>query len=97
VRERPFHTASVVLAGKNEAIVRRALIEAGVDLVPGVPGRADVLAIGTMSPGPMLDGVDLLGVLGRRVVAPWVLAGDDAAPPGHEVCVKGGRRPVSAG
>lgn len=73
-RARPFETASIVAPGKNAWAVRRALEEAGVEIAGGVPGRGEALVIGTLSPGPMLDAADLLSVLGRRVVAPWLAA-----------------------
>ncbi len=74
LRRRPFTTASIVLAGKNLAVVERALTERGVEVLPGVPGRGEALVLGTLSPGPMLDGLSLLSVLGRRVLAPWICA-----------------------
>jgi len=66
--------AAVVLEGKNGSVVRAALAEAGVEVAPGVPGPGVPLVIGTLSPGPMLDGLDLLEPLGRGVVAPWPVA-----------------------
>jgi hypothetical protein len=69
-RERPFGTAAVLDEGKNGWVVRRALLELGVEVVNDWPwndGRArrdslaiaappaEALVIGTMSPGPMLD------------------------------------------
>ncbi|USN97981.1 MAG: glycosyltransferase [Phycisphaeraceae bacterium] len=70
--ERAFESASIVSPGKNEWAVRRALEEAGVEVHEGVAGRGDVLVVGTMSPGPMLDARKMLEPLGRRVVLPWI-------------------------
>lgn len=68
-------SAALVVPGKNAFVVERALKERGIEPVRGVasPGRA--LVIGTLSPGPMADALELLEPLGRRVVAPWVGAG----------------------
>lgn len=69
---RPFRTASIAEPGRNEWVVRRALAEIGV---PVVERDADVLVIGTLSPGPMLDAGDRLAADGRRVIAPWLVPG----------------------
>lgn len=71
---RPFDSAAIVEQGKNAWAVRRALQEAGVEISSGVAGPADVLLVGTMSPGPMMDAAELLEPLGRRVVPPWTAA-----------------------
>lgn len=75
--ERAFHTAAIIEEGKNAAVVRRVLGEMGVEIV-SEGQRPDVLVIGTMSPGPMLDAVERwrAGVLraGTRVIAPWLAA-----------------------
>jgi GT2 family glycosyltransferase len=68
----PFETAAIVEAGKNDWCVRRALEERGISITDG--DRADVLAIGTMSPGPMLDAAEGLSGSPRRVLTPWVAA-----------------------
>lgn len=70
----PFSSASIVMPGKNEWAVRRALGEHGVDVREGVAGPGEVLVVGTMSPGPMLDAAETLESLGRRVVLPWLSA-----------------------
>lgn len=71
-----FRTGAIVDAGKNAWCVRRAMLELGVREV----GEADaeVLVIGTMSPGPMIDALRRRsGAGGRgsgasvRVIAPW--------------------------
>ncbi|MHC4447681.1 MAG: glycosyltransferase family 2 protein, partial [Planctomycetota bacterium] len=50
----PGVRVALVDEGKNAHVVRAALGELGVELVEG-EGSADVLVIGTLSPGPMLD------------------------------------------
>lgn len=66
-----FRTACVVDAGKNAWCVHRALAELGVAEV--AESDAEVLVIGTMSPGPMIDAMERRAVVGdgRRVIAPW--------------------------
>jgi GT2 family glycosyltransferase len=86
---RRFDAAAVVDEGKNGWVVRRALADLGVRIVnpsPYLPGSAnasaeaitgaDVLVIGTMSPGPMLDAYErrtlaMSGRIPQRVIAPW--------------------------
>lgn len=72
--EHAFASAAVVAEGKNAWAVRRALVEAGVRLIG--PRGAGTLVVGTMSPGPMLDAMEQLGVGSRRVIAPWLGVGD---------------------
>lgn len=86
LHERPFRTAAIVERGKNVGVVERALVEAGVRVVPHsrqetamAPGEHVSMApdieawvVGTMSPGPMLDTGERLH--GRRVVLPWTVA-----------------------
>lgn len=67
---RRFTTACIVHEGKNCGVVRTALRELGVRVVPDA-SDADTLVIGTMSPGPMLDAADRLARVDRRVIAPW--------------------------
>jgi GT2 family glycosyltransferase len=86
---RPFESAAVVDEGKNGWVVRRALAELGVRVVnqwpystaaaQAPPGEhnAEVLVIGSMSPGPMLDTYErrtlsLTSQKPARVIAPWV-------------------------
>lgn len=73
-RERPFRSAALVEPGKNAWAVERALaevcFEAGVELTTA--DRAEVVVIGTMSPGPMLDAAARWAGRGCRVVAPWL-------------------------
>jgi GT2 family glycosyltransferase len=76
---RGFGSAAVVQPGKNAWAVRRALEDAGVEIGEGVAGPRDVLLVGTMSPGPMLDAGEMLEPLGRRVVLPWTGAWRSAA------------------
>ncbi|MDQ7013061.1 MAG: glycosyltransferase [Planctomycetota bacterium] len=72
-RERPFASAAIVERGKNAWAVERALAEivheAGVSITD--PDSAEVLVVGTLSPGPMLDALERWQRVGRRVVAPW--------------------------
>lgn len=63
-------TAAVIAPGKNEAAVREAIARRGLIIV-GNADHADVLVIGTLSPGPMLDAMDAHGG-DPRVVAPWL-------------------------
>ncbi|MBZ0171620.1 MAG: hypothetical protein K8E66_04505, partial [Phycisphaerales bacterium] len=70
----PFSSASIVMPGKNEWAVRRALDEHGVAVHEGVAHPGETLVVGTMSPGPMLDASGMLEPLGRRVVLPWLSA-----------------------
>ncbi|MBK7406392.1 MAG: glycosyltransferase [Phycisphaerales bacterium] len=71
-RERPFRSAAIIEPGKNCWAVEQALSEVGE--CSGVEwttaDRAEVLVIGSLSPGPMLDALARWG--GRRVVAPWL-------------------------
>lgn len=67
--DRSFSKARIVARGKNAWVVERALAELGVS----ISDEADVLVIGTMSPGPMLDARDLHADLGR-VITPWTRA-----------------------
>lgn len=67
--ERPFSTAALVREGKNAHEIVSALDAMGVAMT--TPEEADVLVIGTLSPGPMLDAWDALRETARRVLAPW--------------------------
>ncbi len=71
--DRAFGTAAITHEGKNAWCVRRVLDELGVRMVP--EHEAEVLVIGTMSPGPMLDAVEACEDRPGRVIAPWVSAG----------------------
>jgi GT2 family glycosyltransferase len=51
---KPFASAAIVDAGKNEHIVREVLREMGVRIIAREED-ADALVIGTLSPGPVLD------------------------------------------
>ncbi|MFG0260156.1 MAG: glycosyltransferase family 2 protein [Phycisphaerales bacterium JB041] len=74
--ERPFASAAIVEPGKNAWAVTRALAELtgsrGVAL--STADSAEVVVVGTMSPGPMLDAAERWRQQGRRVVAPWIAA-----------------------
>lgn len=65
-------TAAIVDAGKNEAVVREAVARLGLIIV-GDESAADVVVIGTLSPGPMLDALDRRAG-DPRVIAPWTAA-----------------------
>lgn len=81
--ERPFMSAAVVSGGKNVKLIVRALAEMGVDAAVVQAGetrlaeRADAIVIGTLSPGPMLDGAAeaRLRFPGKRIILPWLGAG----------------------
>lgn len=75
---RGISSAALVLRGKHDWAVAQALREAGVEPTRGVPGPCDTLVVATLSPGPMRDGVSLLGATGRRVLAPWTEGGPGA-------------------
>lgn len=65
---------AVVDEGKNAHVVRAALGELGVELV-GDERSADVLVIGTLSPGPMLDALEARRRRDQHVVCPWMPVG----------------------
>jgi len=73
----PFHTAAIVEAGKNAWVVREALAEIGVREVDATDDP-EMLVIGTMSPGPMIDAAERWsGNMERwRLAAPWKIAND---------------------
>jgi GT2 family glycosyltransferase len=71
----PFRSATIVDEGKNAWVVRKALSELGVNEVGAADaGEADVLVVGTMSPGPMIDALARRRVGAERVIAPWTMA-----------------------
>ena len=63
---------AIVAPGKNDWAVRQALDEIGVEVVERGHGE-EALVIGTLSPGPILDALDLerAGAGGLPVVAAW--------------------------
>ncbi|GAB4555932.1 MAG: hypothetical protein Tsb0013_18730 [Phycisphaerales bacterium] len=66
---------ALVGAGKQAWAVERALAElslcgAGCELVRS-PERAEVLVVGTLSPGPMFDALAAHTSSGKVVIAPW--------------------------
>lgn len=67
-----FRSAAIVDEGKNGWAVARALKELGVRDA-GIDS-ADVLVIGTLSPGPMIDAAMRRAAENRRVLSPWVMA-----------------------
>lgn len=75
-QERPFASAAIVEPGKNAWAVAGAMAELterrGVVLTTA--DSAEVVVVGTMSPGPMLDAAERWGQQGRRVVSPWGVA-----------------------
>ncbi len=83
-RTAPLRRCAIVSPGKNAAVVARALDDLGVQRTSR-PSEADTLVIGTLSPGPMLDGLAHWTARsgGRRVVCPWqpAHAGASAAAP----------------
>lgn len=78
----PFGTACVVDEGKNAWVIGQALHELGVK-VTGENDDAEVMVIGTMSPGPMLDALErrLEGrrIGGPRILMPWILPTESVA------------------
>ncbi|MEO1128699.1 MAG: glycosyltransferase [Planctomycetota bacterium] len=60
---------AVVAPGKNDWVVRQALEHVGGRLVPAMD--AEALVIGTLSPGPILDGLEKHAGAGLPVLAPW--------------------------
>jgi hypothetical protein len=62
--------AAVVDEGKHAGIVRQALREVGARLAAD-EAAADVLVIGTLSPGPMLDARESRRAEDRPVLLPW--------------------------
>jgi len=61
---------AIVSEGKNSWAVRRALEEIGARIVSD-EREADVLVIGTLSPGPMLDSLAERSVSDKPVIAAW--------------------------
>ncbi len=78
---------TVVNEGKNAWVVRQALQELSVELVDD-EGVADVLVVGTLSPGPMLDALQRRSCGDLPVLAPWLPAG------GHVTQAASGSSPV---
>ncbi|MBX3386735.1 MAG: hypothetical protein KF768_09205, partial [Phycisphaeraceae bacterium] len=87
--ERPFGRARLVREGKGAEVVRALLEEMGVRVLEGASGGAhEALVIGTLSPGPMWDGVEAERAADprERVVAPWRAdAEDERARAGSKV------------
>lgn len=67
--ERRFSSAAIIEPGKNEHVVHACLEEMGVSVVPH-DRDPEVLVIGTLSPGPLLDAWDAYSA-DPRVVSPW--------------------------
>jgi GT2 family glycosyltransferase len=67
-------TVAIVEPGKNEWLVRQALAERGIAILPDAD-HADALVIGTLSPGPMLDALDRHRDSGKLAWAPWLPRG----------------------
>jgi GT2 family glycosyltransferase len=109
-RNKPFRTAALVDEGKNGWVVRAALAEIGVPVVNDSPfasssatapaaSAADVLVIGTMSPGPMLDSWERRTLLTpggprQRLIAPWL--GVTHKPAAGSEILSGGAARLSA-
>ena len=80
IQEKTFTTAALVAPGKNVSLVVRALRERGIACQIAMPGqetraeRADVIVVGTLSPGPMLDAAAeaRLRYPGKRIILPWI-------------------------
>ena len=70
----------VVDEGKNAWVVRQVLAELGARVVEDET-RADVLVIGTLSPGPMMDAWERRRGGSRPVVRPWTPSRQDVPAP----------------
>ncbi len=68
----PGTRVAIVEEGKNAWVVRRVLGELGCEIVSD-ERDAEVLVIGTLSPGPMLDACDRRRGSIVPVIAPWIL------------------------
>lgn len=86
--QKPFATATLVREGKGSQIIRELLDEMGVRVVTAdsdaaARESADVRMIGTLSPGPMWDGLEAEATSGAaRVIAAWQAEiGHDASTP----------------
>ena len=66
-----YQGVKVALAapGKNASVIRRVLVELGAVLVDD-EAAAEVLVVGTLSPGPALDALRHYESQGRRVISP---------------------------
>ncbi|MCH8152631.1 MAG: glycosyltransferase [Planctomycetes bacterium] len=82
---------AVVNEGKNAWVVRQALQELSVELVDD-EGVADVLVVGTLSPGPMLDALEQRSIGPQPVIAPWSPRGTPVG--GHLTQAASGSSPV---
>ncbi len=68
-------TTSIVERGKNDDVIEKAARDCGLRLTAD-PVTADTRLVGTLSPGPMLDGATRLRKTAlSRVITPWQLAG----------------------
>ncbi len=76
--DRRFASAMIAAPGKNEHVVRETLAEMGVSIVDH-DDRAEAIVIGTLSPGPALDALELLKD-DARVIAPWAMSPGHAEP-----------------
>ena len=61
---------AIVAPGKNVSIIRELILKYGVQIVD--LQLAEVLVIGTLSPGPIIDAIEEFKPQKRPVVAPWV-------------------------
>ncbi|UCD75422.1 MAG: glycosyltransferase [Phycisphaerales bacterium] len=66
-------SVAIVDAGKNAWVVERVLREFKVSIAD-CESEAEVLVIGTLSPGPMLDAMDRRCEEHRPVICPWLPA-----------------------
>ena len=77
-RLRAPNTVAIVDEGKNANIIRQALCDFGAQLIDD-EREADVLVIGTLSLGPMIDAWERRtnhpATAGRLVLCPWTLQG----------------------
>jgi len=66
----PGRLVALVDEGKNTWAVRQALVESGAEIVRET--EAEVLVVGTLSPGPMLDAWERRASESRPVMCPWL-------------------------
>jgi GT2 family glycosyltransferase len=62
---------ALIEPGRSAWVVRRVLLDLGARVVEA-DADADVLVVGTLSPGPMLDGLARRRLEGRPVLAAWM-------------------------
>jgi len=77
----PGTTVALVASGKHDWVVRQAVEELGAVIV-NHPDDAEVVVVGSLSPGPMLDAFDQWEGRHPRIICPWWVSGNRAASEG---------------